>query len=101
MSIDELEERLTQTVQRFEGLLEAICAGQQLLMVAGFAMYQAGVVQPKNVTSVLVKSLLDTTLIALSWWLIGKALRPAPLHSNANGRELVCRVYCAKVIVET
>jgi len=35
-------------------------------------MFQAGVVQPKNVTSGLVKSLLDTTLTILAWWLVGE-----------------------------
>ena len=71
MSVDAVEAKLTQTIERFSGVLLAVLAAQQLLMVAGIAMFQAGVVQPKNVTSVLVKSLFDTVLTSLSWWLIG------------------------------
>ena len=61
-----------QLAERVNGLLVTVCSAQQIIMVAGFTLFQAGVVQPKNVTSVLIKSLFDLTLSCLTWWLIGK-----------------------------
>lgn len=40
-------------------------------MQAGFAMLEAGIVQPKNATNILFKNLIDASLAAISFWLIG------------------------------
>lgn len=82
-----LEARLEQAIDRFDGLLLALCAAQHLLMIAGFAMVQAGVVEPKNVTSVLVKSVFDTALTSLSWWLVGYALAFGSTEGGFIGKD--------------
>ena len=40
-------------------------------MQAGFAMLEAGIVQPKNATNILFKNLIDASLAAVSFWLLG------------------------------
>ena len=57
-------------------------AAQQLLLVAGATLFQAGVVQPKNVSSVLVKSLIDAALAGLAWWLLGYAMAFGPTEGG-------------------
>jgi len=44
------------------------------LMQVGFACLEAGYVQPKNVTNILLKNVLDLFLCALSYWLVGYGL---------------------------
>jgi Amt family ammonium transporter len=77
-----LEARLAQATSRVEGVLVALCAAQQLLLVAGATLFQAGVVQPKNVSSVLVKSLIDAALAGLAWWLLGYAMAFGPTEGG-------------------
>ena len=40
-------------------------------MQCGFAMLEAGIVQPKNATNILFKNLIDASLAAIGFWLIG------------------------------
>ena len=40
-------------------------------MQAGFAMLEAGIVQPKNATNILFKNMIDASLAALCYWLLG------------------------------
>ena len=40
-------------------------------MQCGFAMLEVGIVQPKNSTNILFKNLLDASLGAISFWLLG------------------------------
>ena len=40
-------------------------------MQAGFAMLEAGIVQPKNATNILFKNLIDASLAAIAFWLVG------------------------------
>jgi len=40
-------------------------------MQAGFAMLEAGIVHPKNVTNILFKNMIDASLAALIFWAIG------------------------------
>ena len=40
-------------------------------MQAGFAMLEAGIVQPKNATNILFKNMLDASLAAMCFWLLG------------------------------
>jgi hypothetical protein len=40
-------------------------------MQAGFAMLEVGIVQPKNATNILFKNLIDASLAAITWWLVG------------------------------
>ena len=82
-----LEASVSQATARVDGVLVALCAAQQLLIVAGTALFQVGVVQPKNVSSVLVKSLLDAALAFLSWWLIGYALAFSPTAGGFIGAD--------------
>jgi len=48
-----------------------ICGALVFFMQAGFAMLEAGIVQPKNATNILFKNLIDASLAAISFWLIG------------------------------
>lgn len=43
-------------------------------MQAGFACLEAGCVQPKNVTNILLKNVLDLFFCAVSYWLMGYGL---------------------------
>ena len=40
-------------------------------MQAGFAMLEAGIVQPKNATNILFKNMIDASLAAICFWLLG------------------------------
>jgi Amt family ammonium transporter len=40
-------------------------------MQAGFAMLEAGIVHPKNVTNILFKNIIDASLAALVFWAVG------------------------------
>ncbi len=40
-------------------------------MQAGFAMMEAGIVHPKNVTNILFKNIIDASLEALFFWTVG------------------------------
>ena len=40
-------------------------------MQAGFAMLEAGIVHPKNVTNILFKNMIDASLAAFIFWAIG------------------------------
>lgn len=80
-------EALSARLDRVDGLLLAMCAAAHLLMVAGFAMFQAGSVEPKNVTSILVKNLFDTVLTSLSWWLVGFALAFGSTEGGFIGKD--------------
>ena len=41
------------------------------LMQAGFAVLSAGSIRTKNVKNILLKNLLDASLGAIMWWLVG------------------------------
>ncbi|CAI6347876.1 unnamed protein product [Macrosiphum euphorbiae] len=43
-------------------------------MQVGFACLEAGCVQPKNVTNILMKNILDLFICAISYWLVGYGL---------------------------
>ena len=40
-------------------------------MQAGFAMLEAGIVHPKNVTNILFKNMIDASIAAICYWLLG------------------------------
>ena len=40
-------------------------------MQAGFAMLEAGIVQAKNATNILFKNMIDASLAAICFWLMG------------------------------
>ena len=40
-------------------------------MQAGFAMLEAGIVQPKNSTNILFKNMIDASMAAMAFWLLG------------------------------
>jgi Amt family ammonium transporter len=40
-------------------------------MQCGFAMLEAGIVQPKNATNILFKNMIDASLAAICFWLLG------------------------------
>ena len=48
-------------------LRSALCFAASLIffMQAGFAMLEAGIVHPKNVTNILFKNMIDASLAAL------------------------------------
>ena len=52
-------------------LLCAVAASLIFFMQAGFAMLEAGIVHPKNVTNILFKNMIDASLAAVWFWAIG------------------------------
>ena len=42
---------------------------------AGFAMLEAGVVQNKNMSNILFKNMVDCSIAAVCYWLIGYGVR--------------------------
>jgi len=48
-----------------------ICGAMVFFMQAGFAMLEAGIVQPKNITNILFKNMMDACLAAICFWLLG------------------------------
>ena len=52
-------------------LASALAASLIFFMQAGFAMLEAGIVHPKNVTNILFKNMIDASLAALIFWALG------------------------------
>lgn len=48
-----------------------ICGALVFFMQAGFGMLEAGCVSEKNVLNILFKNIMDASLAAISYWLIG------------------------------
>lgn len=54
-------------------------------MQAGFAMLEVGIVQPKNATNILFKNLIDASLAAITWWLVGYGVA----FGTDNGNDFI------------
>ncbi|VVC43294.1 Ammonium transporter,Ammonium transporter AmtB-like domain [Cinara cedri] len=61
-------------------------------MQAGFACLEAGYVQPKNVTNILMKNILDLFFCAISYWLIGYGLAYGGGGCGYYGKEYFASV---------
>ncbi|EKX37562.1 ammonium transporter [Guillardia theta CCMP2712] len=48
-----------------------LCGALVFFMQAGFAMLEAGIVHPKNVTNILFKNMIDASIAAIAFWLLG------------------------------
>ena len=51
--------------------LVAAAGAMVFFMQAGFAMLEAGIVQPKNITNILFKNVTDACIAAICFWLLG------------------------------
>lgn len=51
-----------------------LCAGQVLLMQAGFCLLESGTSRAKNSINVAIKNLVDVCVSALSFWIVGFGL---------------------------
>lgn len=47
------------------------CGALVFFMQAGFAMLEAGIVHPKNVANILFKNMIDASIAAVCFWLLG------------------------------
>jgi len=54
-------------------------------MQAGFAMLEAGIVHPKNVTNILFKNMIDASLAAFIFWAVGYGLAYGPTAGGFIG----------------
>jgi ammonium transporter, Amt family len=54
-------------------------------MQAGFAMVEAGIVHPKNVTNILFKNMIDAALAALVFWAVGYGVAYGPTGGGFIG----------------
>ncbi|XP_015364082.1 PREDICTED: putative ammonium transporter 1 [Diuraphis noxia] len=61
-------------------------------MQVGFACLEAGCVQPKNVTNILMKNILDLFICALSYWLVGYGLAYGGGGCRYYGKEFFAGV---------
>jgi ammonium transporter, Amt family len=61
-------------------------------MVAGFAFLEAGSSRHKNLTSTLVKNIMDRTIATLAWWLIGFAFAFGESKSGVIGTSFFAGV---------
>jgi len=48
-----------------------ICGALVFFMQAGFAMLEAGIVQSKNMANILFKNMVDASIAAVCFWLVG------------------------------
>jgi len=48
-----------------------LCGALVFFMQAGFAMLEAGIVHPKNMTNILFKNICDASIAAICFWLVG------------------------------
>ena len=69
----------------------APCAGALVFfMQAGFAMLEAGIVQPKNATNILFKNMIDASLAAFIFWAIGYGIAYGKCWSLLSGCLALC-----------
>merc|ERR1719253_1493394 len=62
-----------------------ICGALVFFMQAGFAMLEAGIVHPKNVTNILFKNMIDASIAAICMWTIGYAFAFGPTRTGVIG----------------
>jgi ammonium transporter, Amt family len=53
-------------------------------MQGGFAMLEAGIVHPKNATNILFKNMIDASLAALIFWLVGYGVAYGPTGGSGG-----------------
>jgi Amt family ammonium transporter len=56
-------------------------------MQAGFAMLEAGIVHPKNATNILFKNMIDASLAALGFWLLGYGFAYGTTEGGFIGKD--------------
>jgi Amt family ammonium transporter len=62
------------------------CAASLIFfMQAGFAMLEAGIVHPKNVTNILFKNMIDASLAAFFFWAIGYGVAYGTTATGGKG----------------
>merc|ERR1711998_683118 len=73
------------------------CAVLVLLMHVGFAMLEAGSVQPKNRSSILLKNVLTLAMAGIAWFLFGYQLATgaSSIASGFLGQNTVTTTYLA------
>ena len=59
-------------------------------MQAGFAMLEAGIVHPKNVTNILFKNMIDASLAAFIFWAIGYGIAYGKCSSLLSACLALC-----------
>mmetsp|Transcript_10063 Transcript_10063/g.15074 ORF Transcript_10063/g.15074 Transcript_10063/m.15074 type:complete len:543 (-) Transcript_10063:121-1749(-) len=65
------KEEVETLVQVTDTMWILVCGIFVFWMQAGFAMLEAGTVRPKNTNNILFKNLMDASIGALAFWLIG------------------------------
>ena len=63
------------------------CAGLVLLMQAGFACLEAGLVREKNAANVVLKNVLDFCVAGLLFWAVGFGLMFGASHLGLIGTD--------------
>merc|ERR1711998_151082 len=73
------------------------CGVLVLLMHVGFAMLEAGAVQPKNRSSILLKNVLTLAMAGIAWFLFGYQLATgaSSIASGFLGQNTVTTTYLA------
>lgn len=62
-----------------------LCTSLIFFMQAGFAMLEAGIVHPKNVTNILFKNMIDASLAAFFFWAIGYGVAYGTTATGGKG----------------
>jgi Amt family ammonium transporter len=69
-----LQADLNATKRDFDIAWLVLCGALVMFMQAGFAMLEAGIVQPKNMSNILFKNMVDCSIAAVCFWTVGYGL---------------------------
>ncbi|XP_054284882.1 putative ammonium transporter 1 [Macrosteles quadrilineatus] len=74
LTLDMLQREIVNLTNDVNDMFLVICAIITSFMQVGFASLEAGCINSKNVTNIILKNVLDTFICAIFYWLVGYSL---------------------------